>query len=212
MAALYSFGFWIRKEKAIVLSNLMFRFLAGYACCASITLLQHKRRFPMVPKVHMIAHTALDLWVQSQMADWVENPIAYTNQSQEDFIGRPARISRRVNIRSIHRSVLFRSLIVYQESLSRADSDQRGLDGYSDLWYMATQGSLKLSMPILILQYSLWFSIHKSFHSWDHRRLGGNVVPKGTLGEEWPQWKKLRGGAGWLPSIYVFWVKPQIEE
>ena len=133
MAALYSFGFWIRKDQAIVLSNLLFRFLTGYARCASITLVQCKRRFPMVPKVHMIAHTALDLWVQSQMADWVENPIAFTNQSQEDFIGRPARISRRVNTRSMHRSVLFRSLIVYRESLARADSDQRGFDGYRDL-------------------------------------------------------------------------------
>lgn len=133
MSTLYSCGYWIPKQDGRTLGNLLYRFLSQYSTCASITLQQHKRRFPMHPKCHMIAHTAHLLISQSMVGDWVENPLATANQLQEDYIGRPARISRRVNIRSIHKSLMMRSLIVYQESLIMSDSDRRGLDGYSGL-------------------------------------------------------------------------------
>lgn len=133
MATLYSSGFWLRKERAKLLGSLFYKFLALYVTCASITLSQRKRRFALVPKVHMIAHAAHQLMLQSSGAEWVENPLSTTNQMQEDWIGRPARISRRVSIRSIHTSLLMRSLIVYQESLLNADSDPRGMDASSDL-------------------------------------------------------------------------------
>jgi hypothetical protein len=133
MGFLYGSGFWVPKEQGQNLASLFFKFLALYAQGAAITLAQGKRRFPMVPKVHMIAHAAHQLLTQTRLGSWVENPLATTNQAQEDYIGRPSRISRRVNIRSIHRSLLMRSSIVYQESLLLADADQRGMDGYSDL-------------------------------------------------------------------------------
>jgi hypothetical protein len=133
MGFLYGSGFWVPKEQGQNLASLFFKFLALYAQGAAITLAQGKRRFPMVPKVHMIAHAAHQLLTQTRLGSWVENPLATTNQAQEDYIGRPSRISRRVNIRSIHRSLLMRSLMVYQESLLLADADQRGMDGYSDL-------------------------------------------------------------------------------
>ena len=81
----------------------------------------------------MIAHSAVDLQHQAAKSDWVQNPLSLTNQMQEDFIGRPSRISRRVNIRSLHRSLIMRALIVYQHSLRNSDVDLRGMDGYSDL-------------------------------------------------------------------------------
>ena len=133
LAAMYGSGFWIRREKGLRLANLIFRFLAFYATCAHLTLLQRKRRFAMVPKLHMIAHSAVDLQHQAAKSDWVQNPLSLTNQMQEDFIGRPSRISRRVNIRSLHRSLIMRALIVYQHSLRNSDVDLRGMDGYSDL-------------------------------------------------------------------------------
>lgn len=116
-----------------MLGKLLFRFLGKYAQCAQITLEQHKRRFPLVPKVHMIAHSAHELLSQSDRLAWAENPLSTTNQIQEDFIGRPSRISRRVSIRSIHKSLFLRSLIMYQESFQLADFDMRGMDGYPDL-------------------------------------------------------------------------------
>lgn len=130
---MYRSGYWVRQQHGKRLADLLFRFLASYATCADLTLRQGKRRYPMMPKCHMIAHCAFDLRTQSQHSQWVQNPLALTNQIQEDFIGRPARISRRVNIRSVHHSLLMRALIVYQESLVNSDKDARGMDGFSDL-------------------------------------------------------------------------------
>ena len=130
---MYQSGFWIRSDQGKRLAGLMFQFLTLYSKCAAITLANSKRRFSIVPKLHMMAHSALDLSSQSNKASWAVNPLAMTNQIQEDFIGRPSRISRRVNVRSIHKSLLLRSLIIYKESLVRADADKRGMDGYSDL-------------------------------------------------------------------------------
>lgn len=135
-SVLYRSGVWVRKDAAQRLSHLLFQFLAQYSQCASITLHQQKRRFPLVPKVHMVAHCALEMKLQSEQSIWVENPMQTTNQIQEDYIGRPARISRRVSIRSVHKSLMMRSLIVYQQELVRSDRDQRGMDGYSDLWFL----------------------------------------------------------------------------
>ncbi|CAL1138372.1 unnamed protein product [Cladocopium goreaui] len=87
MGFLYGSGFWVPKEQGQNLASLFFKFLALYAQGAAITLAQGKRRFPMVPKVHMIAHAAHQLLTQTRLGSWVENPLATTNQAQEDYIG-----------------------------------------------------------------------------------------------------------------------------
>ena len=84
----------------------------------------------MTPKHHMIAHDAHGLLTQSAHFDWAENPISRTNQMQEDYIGRPSRLSRRVSTRSLHGSVLLRSLIMYESALTQAIRDPRGMDAY----------------------------------------------------------------------------------
>lgn len=134
LSVMYHSGYWLRKETAIRLSNILFRFLALYATCAQKTLEQRKRRYAMVPKLHMLAHCAHDLSQQAAgPAEWLINPISATCQVQEDFIGRPSRLSRRVSVRSIHKSLLMRSLITYQQCLKDAEKDPRGMDGYRDL-------------------------------------------------------------------------------
>ena len=145
LSTMYRSGFWIRSSHALRLSKLLYRFLALYVQCADYTLAQRKRRFAIVPKLHMLAHCAFDLQDQSQRSEWCINPLSCTNQVQEDYIGRPSRISRRVSIRSLHTSLMMRSLIVYQESLRAADADSRGMDGYPDVWYVYI--SLPPSLP-----------------------------------------------------------------
>lgn len=86
----------------------------------------------MTPKHHMIAHDAYSMCQQAGISVWVENPLSRTNQMQEDFIGRPARISRRVSSRSIHTSLMLRSLVNYNVSIHAADNDNRGLDNFSN--------------------------------------------------------------------------------
>lgn len=49
---------------------------------------------------------------------------------QEDFVGKPARVSRRVSVKLVHLRVLQRSLIHYLEALKVSDQDQRGMNSY----------------------------------------------------------------------------------
>ena len=126
----YGSGFWVRSEKASYVGSLMFTFLACYSICADITLRMSKRRFPMTPKHHMMAHDAFGLVDQASKFEWCENPISHTNQIQEDFIGRQSRLSRRVSTRSLHSSVMLRALIIYEDAIKNADNDRRHMDAY----------------------------------------------------------------------------------
>ena len=58
---------------------------------------------------------------------WVINPLSTSVQVQEDFIGRPSRVSRRVDARTVHQRVLDRSLICVQQALEESDRDARGI-------------------------------------------------------------------------------------
>jgi hypothetical protein len=68
-------------------------------------------RFTMIPKLHYLCHQALRLISESKTGAWSINPVAESVQMQEDFIGRPCRLSRRVNPRACHRRVIDRSLL-----------------------------------------------------------------------------------------------------
>ena len=127
---LYKSGYWLASSKGTRIGKLLFSFLGHYSVCARICLQNRKRRFALTPKHHMIAHDAHGLLAQSSQGGWAENPMSRTNQLQEDFIGRPARISRRVAPRSIHKSVMLRALVNYNVSFVAAGKDKRGLDGY----------------------------------------------------------------------------------
>ena len=130
LSTMYRSGYWLQKAKAECVGKLMFVFLCQYAICADLTLRQGKRRFALIPKHHMLAHDAYDLLHQSSKAGWCENPVSRTNQIQEDFIGRPSRMSRRVNTRNMARAVILRSLVMYEDSLKLAELDSRGMDAY----------------------------------------------------------------------------------
>ena len=130
---MYSSGFWIRSADAKRLGKCVFSFLARYALLADATLRLHKQRFPVTPKLHMLAHTGHDLLEQSSISEWCINPACFTNQAQEDYIGRPSRLSRRVNVRNMATSVVRRSLIQYQMALEKSDLDGRGMDAYHGL-------------------------------------------------------------------------------
>ena len=126
-AFMYSAGFWLRDFQARTLSKLLMVFLQKFQLAAYECLQSGKHRFKLVPKVHMIHHAAFRLQQQSTRM-WAINPIAESVQVQEDYIGRPSRLSRRVNIRRLHQRVTERSLICSLQALEASDADLRGLD------------------------------------------------------------------------------------
>lgn len=129
-ALMYSSGFWINSARAKQLGMSLHFFLGTYHKLAFEANAAGKHRYALVPKMHCLAHIALALKRQSEVAEFAQNPLATSVQMQEDFIGRPARVSRRVDLRQIHRNVALRTLILAQKALSNSDKDDRHMDAY----------------------------------------------------------------------------------
>ena len=113
--------------KDICFLSIHLVFLQSYTRCAQISIQEGKHRFGLMPKLHFLHHTAWRLIQECGRADWCINPMSETVQMQEDFIGRPSRISRRIDVRLLHRRVMDRSLICAQQAQEASDLDQRGL-------------------------------------------------------------------------------------
>ena len=117
ISVLYSEGFWVRSRRAHVLGRMLRAFLLLYQKCARECWARGMNRFALVPKAHMLSHTAEDLIDQADKASWVINPLSTSNQQQEDYIGRPCRLSRRVHACKLHTRVLERSLLAAYQAL-----------------------------------------------------------------------------------------------
>ena len=127
ISAMYANGYWLERNLAKSISEQLIFFQKAYAACARMAVESGKRRFAMIPKCHFLHHTAIMLKSQAGRAPWAQNPLGFSVQIQEDFIGRPSRVSRRVDVRQIHRSTLNRCLILALQALTKSDKDKRGL-------------------------------------------------------------------------------------
>ncbi|CAJ1404491.1 unnamed protein product [Effrenium voratum] len=126
IAYLYTQGFWLQSAKGVRVSAMIMVFLQCYAKCASLAFERRRNRFALVPKLHYLHHCAFRLAVEAHHP-WAVNPLGESVQMQEDFIGRPCRVSRRINIRQLHMRVAQRSLICSMQALEASDQDLRGL-------------------------------------------------------------------------------------
>lgn len=126
---MYSSGLFIERDQGIQLSKLIMNCLQNYTKCARLTWEQGYHRFGLMPKLHYLHHSAHKLQYEASQPScrWLLNPMGGSNQVEEDFIGRPSRLSRRINIRQLHLRVVQRSLICYQQGLELSDQDKRGL-------------------------------------------------------------------------------------
>ena len=117
LSVLYAEGYWICGCTAKKLGLMMRSFLLTYQECAYECLQRRLNRFILVPKAHMISHTAEGLIDDGTRCQWVPNPLATSNQQSEDYIGRPCRLSRRVHARRLHTRVMDRSLLASYQIL-----------------------------------------------------------------------------------------------
>ena len=124
ISAMYHEGFFIRWPRALKISKLWLLFLQKYSQAVSIVYRRGLNRFAIIPKLHMLHHGALKLLRESQRAQedgttWTINPLSESVQMQEDWIGRPSRLSRRVAPRRVHFRVCQRSLISVMQFLKK---------------------------------------------------------------------------------------------
>lgn len=128
VAFMYQRGFWIRKPEGLRLAKWLFGFLISYMKCVKICNGQGANRFALTPKLHMFHHAPCRIVTECGSGGFCINPLAESVQIQEDYIGRPSRLSRRSDIRALHKHVVSKALICARHALEQADGDQRGFD------------------------------------------------------------------------------------
>ena len=110
---LYRSEVWLSPSVCKLVSELGFQFLRRYSQMASLANSQNRCLFVFQPKIHCLHHFMVELMEAHQANVKGLNPMALSCQQSEDFIGRPARLSRRV---TAQRPVLHRIMDRYLQA------------------------------------------------------------------------------------------------
>ena len=100
MSMVHAHNLWLNRPCARRLYVEMLRVLRGYQLAGSMSLNLRYRAFIQKPKNHALHHVAW--WIRCQLeagAPYVVNPEMDSCEMDEDYIGRIARLSRRVDVR-----------------------------------------------------------------------------------------------------------------
>ena len=92
---MYANDVFLGRALAERVAKLGLKFLRRYAQAAAKAHEQGLALFVIMPKGHAIQHIMIDLLLSSQAAAFSINPMVWGVQAEEDFIGRPSRLSRR---------------------------------------------------------------------------------------------------------------------
>lgn len=95
LKVLYNCESWLSVEDARLASRHGLAFLQHYADLALMALNDGVTLWIVQPKFHSFHHLVVDL-LQGAEKGKVLNPLTFACQADEDFIGRPSRLSRRV--------------------------------------------------------------------------------------------------------------------
>lgn len=117
LSGLYRSGVFIPSDQAAQIADQGLTFLRLYAEMARMAYSRGQRRFPLVPKGHYLHHTFLSLWYEAQGHQWCTSPLIYAVQMQEDYIGKPSRLARRVSSKTTSLRVLQRSFLAIRNAL-----------------------------------------------------------------------------------------------
>lgn len=110
LSKIYSYELWIPSAVALQVSKHGFKFLKTFGKAAKLAFQSSKLLFVNLPNYHRLHHIFLLMRDQAQKGQFALNPLALGTQSDEDFIGRPSRISRRVSARTTIERTLQRCL------------------------------------------------------------------------------------------------------
>ena len=111
LTKLYKEGLWICRRKARELYLHGARFLKLYGQLAHDSFRLSRPLFSLMPNLHRIHHIFFHLADQERGgATWILSPLSWSCQVEEDFIGRPSRVSRRVSTRLMMQRTLQRCM------------------------------------------------------------------------------------------------------
>ena len=110
ISSLYKWELWIPADNAKVIAAAGVSFLKLHGKAVQLAHDRSQLYFLLMPNYHRMDHIIWDLESQAEKARFVMNPLYASCQSDEDYIGRPSRISRRVSPRLTIQRTLERSL------------------------------------------------------------------------------------------------------
>ena len=118
---LYKSEVFISGDRAHGIAEDGMSFLQLYQVLAQMAFEQQRPLFPLLPKIHFMDHIVRSLMTQSKIKGVAWNPMILGNQMEEDFIGRPSRISRRVSPRLTATRTIERYLIASRAAWLKAE-------------------------------------------------------------------------------------------
>ncbi|CAE7458794.1 unnamed protein product [Symbiodinium sp. CCMP2592] len=111
LSGLYQSDLFLDPTTAKRIGEYGLRFLRRYYSCATQAHQQQRCLFLLLPKFHCVQHICLqDLVLASQKAEWIVNPLCYSVQLAEDYIGRNSRTSRHVHPSTVVQRIAQRHL------------------------------------------------------------------------------------------------------
>ena len=138
LSGLYREDVWIKSDKALFLAKQGDLFLRKYGEAVRICFNARRQLFMLMPNMHRLSHITDDMTKQAAKAAFVINPLIFSCQADEDFVGRPSRVSRRVSILQVVKRTLLRSLECAYSHYVRA-----GLLILNAVWnFYATSGKI----------------------------------------------------------------------
>ena len=120
VGGIYGWEIWIPSNEAATLATTGLKFLKFQGRAAIEAYHGDRRLFLAMPNLHRLHHIFFDMLEKSRTAPYVLNPLALSTQADEDFIGRPSRLSRRVSPRLTILRTLQRSLLAARASYVNA--------------------------------------------------------------------------------------------
>ena len=98
ISGLYKADAFLTPEQALELGEFGLRFLRRYAELARLAAQAGRPLWVLLPKLHILQHIFLqDLVLASRKYGYVLNPVCWSVQMSEDFIGRNSRVARKVH-------------------------------------------------------------------------------------------------------------------
>ena len=112
-SGLYRESLWIARPRAQELAGHGLAFLHLNGRAAKVAHDQNRPLFLFMPNLHRLHHIFFFLKDQAANSDaeYALSPLAFSCQLEEDFVGRPSRISRRVDVRTSMARTLERVLM-----------------------------------------------------------------------------------------------------
>lgn len=103
---LYEAPLWMEPDTARTISDEGLNFLRDFKKLASMAYKRSTPRYQIVTKLHFWAHICWDLRLQADTGHPVLNPLAYSCQMDEDYVGKICSLSRYCHGRTIHSATL----------------------------------------------------------------------------------------------------------